>query len=162
MDIAAGLLRRHERWRPGAGELEPSQRRADGVSRISASGGELRQSPVHDVDLAEVTHHDVVRFEVTVHDPLERWRTRAASQTRTSNSMNSARCGTATTRASEASAWRSVFAVPLTERSAKPVTESLPFDHLHREVGPAIRMDAHLVHGRDTGVVELRRDLRLA
>jgi hypothetical protein len=30
---------------------------------------QLREAPVHQVDLAEIADHDVGRFEIAVHDP---------------------------------------------------------------------------------------------
>src|SRR6185312_6003442 len=47
------------------------------------------------------------------------------------------------------------------DSSIEDALERATADELHREVSAALRIDAHVVHGDDVRVLELRGDLRL-
>ena len=108
------------------------------------SADDLGQPPIHDVSLAELPDHDVLRFDVSVdHAPRMRVRESPAD-------LDQA------VQRGGASPASFVASSELEDFLQAPAA-----DERHREEQAPFRIESELVHGEDTGVVELSSDLRL-
>ena len=144
--VAAHLLGRHvarraERSRrrsvpSSSASTSPASRRA-----LACRSSDARDAPVEHVDLAEVAEHDVRRLEIAMDDAA-----RVRELDREADVDERAQAA--------AAAGRRLRRARLRERDAG--------EPLHREVRPAVRVGAELVHRDDRRVLEPRLDPRLA
>ncbi len=105
---------------------------------------DLRQPPVHDVDLAETTDHDVGRLEITVND--------------TSGMGEGHGLAHADQDPHQAG---HIPAVLFLDTQLDDLVEILPFYQPHGEKHPALTVDTKIMNGHDSRMVDLAHDLCL-